>query len=75
MDIEKNEGDVAKAIENQTAKVPSDIYLWASVTSMGVSLALKLCKQDKLALFIGQWVTPFLVMGVYNKIVKTEGSD
>lgn len=24
---------------------------------------------------IGQWVSPFLLMGIYNKIVKTEGHD
>jgi hypothetical protein len=71
----KNEGKVAKTIENQTAKIPSDVYLWSSIVSMGASLTLKLCKQDKLALFIGQWAAPFLAIGIYNKIVKTEGSD
>jgi hypothetical protein len=71
----KNEGKVAKTIENQTAKIPSDVYLWSSIASMGASLTLKLCKQDKLALFIGQWAAPFLAIGIYNKIVKTEGSD
>ena len=27
------------------------------------------------ALFVGQWVAPFLLLGVYNKIVKVAGSD
>ena len=44
---------------------------------MAVSAALKCArgKDDKDALFIGQWVAPFLLLGIYNKIVKTEGHD
>jgi hypothetical protein len=69
------EGEVAKTIENQTAKIPSDVYLWSALGSMGVSLTLKIMRQDHLALFVGQWAAPFLLLGVYNKIVKTEGND
>lgn len=72
---EKTEGSVAKHIENYTAEVPSDAYLWTSIGVMGLSLTLKLMKKNDMALFIGQWAAPFLLMGVYNKIVKTEGSD
>lgn len=75
MDTEKKEGKVAKTIESQTAKIPSDIFLWSSLSTMGLSLCLKACKQDHLALFVGQWAAPFLLLGIYNKIVKTEGSD
>ena len=69
------EGTVAKTIEEQTAKLPSDLFLWAALASMGVSLTLKLMQKKHLALFIGQWAAPFLLLGVYNKIVKTEGHD
>ena len=27
------------------------------------------------ALFVGQWAAPFLLLGIYNKIVKTQGHD
>ena len=27
------------------------------------------------ARFVGQWVSPFLLLGVYNKMVKLAGSD
>jgi hypothetical protein len=27
------------------------------------------------SLFVGDWVAPLLLFGVYNKIVKTQGSD
>jgi hypothetical protein len=72
---ERTEGHVAKTIEQQTAKIPSDVFLWSSLASMGLSLAMKCMKKDHLALFIGQWAAPFLLLGIYNKIVKTEGSE
>lgn len=71
----RKEGKVAKAIEQQTAKLPSDVFLWSSVTAMAVSLVLKLSGREKTALFVGQWAAPFLLFGLYNKIVKVEGSD
>ena len=71
----QSEGKVAEAIEKQTAKVPSDVYLWASLAAMAASLSLKILKDDHRALFIGQWAAPFLLLGIYNKIVKTQGSD
>lgn len=70
-----SEGKVAKTIEEQTAKLPSDVYLWASLASMGISLAFKCMGKSHTALFVGQWAAPFLLLGIYNKIVKTEGSD
>ncbi len=72
---ERREGKVAKAIESQTSKLPSDLFLWASLSSMAVSLTFKLLKRDGEALFIGQWAAPFLLLGLYNKIVKLEGHD
>ena len=70
-----SEGKVAKAIEDQTASVPSDWFLWAAIASMGAAAALQVSRKPSASLFIGQWVAPFLLFGVYNKIVKTAGSD
>lgn len=72
---EHKEGPVAKAIEKQTAKLPSDIFLWASLASMGVSAYLQFTSDRKRSLFVGQWAAPFLLLGIYNKLVKLEGSD
>ncbi|MCF2446676.1 hypothetical protein L0657_22150 [Dyadobacter sp. CY345] len=69
------EGQVAEAIEEQTAKLPSDIFLWSSLGVIGVSLALKIMGRKHTALFVGQWASPILLLGVYNKIVKTQGHD
>ena len=70
-----SEGELAKTIEDQTAKVPSDWFLWAAIASMGAAAALQLSRKQSASLFIGQWAAPFLLFGVYNKIVKTAGSD
>ncbi len=69
------EGKVAAAIERQTAKLPSDLFLWAAGASIAGSLALKLAKRDHESLFVGQWAPTFLLLGVYNKIVKYMGTD
>jgi hypothetical protein len=69
------EGPVARMIEEQTAKLPSDIFLWAALGSIAVSLTLKLTGQKHTALFVGQWAPSFLLLGLYNKIVKVEGHD
>ena len=48
------EGPVAKTIEDETAKLPSDLFLWTSVAAMATSLTLKLMGKKNTALFIGQ---------------------
>jgi hypothetical protein len=72
---EHTEGTVARTIEQQTAKLPSDTFLWAALGSIGVSLGLQMAGKKSASLFVGQWVAPFLLLGVYNKIVKVAGSD
>jgi hypothetical protein len=63
------------AIESQTSKIPSSGYLAAAITSMVASAVLKITGKDEWALFVGQWAPAFLIMGVYNKMVKQHGSD
>ncbi len=70
-----NEGEITKKIEEQTSKLPSTIFLGAALVSRGVSAAIKCIGNEKTALFVGQWAAPFLLLGIYNKIVKTEGHD
>jgi len=70
-----SEGRTAKAIEQETAKLPSDTFLWAAVGSMAVSLGLKLSGRDHAANFVGQWAPTLLILGTYNKLVKLHGSE
>jgi hypothetical protein len=69
------EGPVARAIEEQTAKLPSDLFLWGAVGSMVVSAALQATGRKNASMFVGQWAPSFLILGLYNKLVKLEGHD
>ena len=42
---------------------------------MAISLGLKIAGKKHEALFVGQSAAPFLLLGVYNKLVKVEGHD
>lgn len=69
------EGIMARAIEQQTAKLPSDTFLWASLGAIATSLILQSMGKKEESLFVGQWAPTFLILGLYNKIVKELGSD
>jgi len=70
------EGSLTRNIEDQTSKIPSLFYLGLAVASMAVSFSLAASKERKgLANFVGLWAPSFMIMGLYNKIVKTHGSD
>lgn len=69
------EGPVAKAIETQTAKLPSDLFLWTAAGFWISSLVLHSLNKKHAALMVGQCITPVLVMGLYDKMVKQAGHD
>ena len=72
---EHSEGAVTKAIEHYTSQVPSGTYLSLAVGSIGLSLGLRLLGHKQAAIFVGQWVPTILILGLYNKLVKVEGSE
>lgn len=69
------EGGLARPIEEVTAKLPSDTFLWLAMGSIVASLTLRLMGHKHDALFVGQWAPTFLIMGNYNKMVKLGGHD
>lgn len=73
--VSHREGPVARTIEQQTAKLPSDTFLWAAVGSIATSLIMMAVGKEKKANFIGQWAPTFLILGLYNKMVKLHGSE
>ena len=83
---EQKEGPVARAIEEKKAKLPSDLFLWGATGSILASAVLEVVtmrrhrllagnRSAQLSLFIGQWAPTFLLLGLYNKLVKVAGSD
>lgn len=72
---EAHEDQVTGAIEKVASQVPSSAFLGFALAAMGVSLGLHLSGRKHEALFVGQWAAPFLLLGIYNKLVKQHGSD
>jgi hypothetical protein len=71
---EHAEGDLARLIEQQTAKIPSHWFLLGALGAMGLSLVLEVAGRQRQSRFVGQWPAPLLIMGMYNKLVKTMGT-
>ena len=73
--FDHTEGTVARTIEEQTAKLPSDTFLWAAGASIAASAVLQLKGNRHASVFVGQWAPTLLILGLYNKLVKQLGSD
>jgi hypothetical protein len=69
------EDEFTGAIESQTSRIPSTGYLSMALGSIAASAVLKAVGRDQWALFVGQWAPTFLILGLYNKLVKQLGSD
>ena len=69
------ESQSVSAIEKQTAKLPSDLFLWGAGASVAGSLGLRLMDREKDSQFVGQWAPTLLILGLYNKFVKEMEHD
>jgi hypothetical protein len=72
---DKTEDQFTALLEAQTSSLPSSLFLGAAFASILGSLTLKITGKEQHALFVGQWAAPFLLLGIYNKMVKQHGSD
>lgn len=69
------EDNFTKTVEEYTASIPSSAYLGVAIAAMGISLFFQATGQGKWGNFIAQWVPTWLIIGLYNKVVKLEGHD
>lgn len=67
----KNEDAATSSIEQVTKRVPSVSFLGLALGAMAVSATLMLMGRKRWANFVGQWAPTILIMGTYNKLVKT----
>jgi hypothetical protein len=72
---EHPEGTITKAIEYYTSQVPSGTYLGLAAGSIGLAALLHLTGKKQSAQFVGHWVPTILILGLYNKLVKVQGSE
>lgn len=70
-----SEGRLSKSIQEVTAKMPSDSFLWLAGGSIVASLTLRVLGRNSDANFVGEWAPTFLILGLYNKLVKQLGHD
>jgi hypothetical protein len=75
MEPKPNEDQFTKTIESYTAAVPSSAYLAVAIGAMGLSLLCEVAGRGKWGNFIAQWVPTWLIIGLYNKLVKLAGHD
>jgi len=71
----QREGAATKRIEKVTAALPSSAWLLLAGGSIVASLGFKIFGKSSTANFIGQWAPTFLMIGLYNKVVKVMGSE
>lgn len=62
------------SLERTMALIPADAWMMAALGSIGLSLFLKLNGRKDDSRFIGDWAAPFLLLGVYAKLVKMDSS-
>src|SRR5579863_4648685 len=72
---EVEEDQFTAAIEKTTSKIPTSAYLVLALGAMAVSATLQAWNKKHESMFVGQWAAPFLLLGIYNKLVKQHGSD
>ena len=72
---EMQEDQVTALLERYSSKWPTSLFMGAAIASIIGSMVLKNQRKHSDALFVGQWVAPFLILGLYNKSVKQHGSD
>lgn len=71
---EHGEGTWTRVVEQQTAKVPSAVFLVAAFGAMTASAILELYGRQRWSRFVGMWAPTLLITGVYNKLVKALGT-
>jgi hypothetical protein len=69
------EDEFTKTLEKYTASIPSSAYLAVAIGAMAFSVVCQVTGRGKWGNFVAQWVPTWLIIGLYNKVVKQEGHD
>lgn len=72
---EHAEGDFARLLEQQTAKIPSHWFLVSALGTMGLSLVLELMGRRRGSRFVAQWPAPLLIHGDVQQTGKSGRDD
>lgn len=70
------EGDLTHRFEQRTAGIPIFGFFGLALVSMVISAILAIfVNRKEFANFIGLWAPSFLLMGIYNKLLRLEGVE
>lgn len=68
-DVAKKTDEAQKSFLRVTDNVPEEAWYWAAVGSIAFSAILKIQQKNDWALFVGQWPAPFLLFGLYHRLL------
>jgi hypothetical protein len=71
---EHAESSLTRLMEQQTAKIPSHVFLFAALGAMGASIVFEAAGNQRMSRFVGMWAPTLMIAGVYNKLVKELGT-
>lgn len=66
-----SEGREGQVMQSKISTLPAGAFLCAAVGSIGLALALQATGRRHLGLFIGQWASPLLILGLYNQFMAS----
>jgi hypothetical protein len=73
--MNRHEGSITSRLENLTSALPSSTWLALAGGALAGSIVLKAFHKNHASMFIGGFAPTFLLLGIYNKLVKVHGSD
>ena len=73
--MNRHEGSLTSRLENLTSALPSSTWLALAGGAIVGSIVLKAFGKSHASMFVGGFAPTFLLIGVYNKLVKLHGSD
>lgn len=72
---DRYQGEQGDSLMNKATKIPADTFLWAALSVVGTSLVLRAARKHQASTFLGQWVSPLLMFGVYNGLKRLTGTN
>jgi hypothetical protein len=73
--VSKAASEVASQATKLAGKLSNEPYLLAGLGCLGISVLLRATGVSFLGRLMGQAAAPLLVMALYNRVVKLEGSE
>jgi hypothetical protein len=65
-------GGVTERVERVAARLPQATWLLLAGGSILGAIVLKVMRRHAVANFVGEWAPTFLLIGLYNKLVRLE---